>query len=62
MKGTSGTNKFTRLQVYKIIRVVISVMILEENLTMGRYQYLLIGKLTLTGNPYPSAIDLSAFY
>jgi hypothetical protein len=38
-----------------------SAMILEENLMMDHSITVLNLQFTLTGNPYPSAIDLSAF-
>jgi hypothetical protein len=36
-------------------------MILEENQMMVQSQFNCDWRLVLTGNPYPSAIDLSAF-
>jgi hypothetical protein len=36
-------------------------MILEENLMMGTIPITVLNQFTLTGNPYPSAIDLSFF-
>jgi hypothetical protein len=58
MKGTSVSQQ--PLQAFKITREISSVMILEENQMMVQSQFNCDWRV-LTGNPYPSAIDLSAF-